>query len=93
MQQQKRFTYLYFYFQINYIRKYSDTMKNTTATITRDGTGTYILLKNGFKTLLKARYKRFSLFFCQFVFKIFHDFFKVLQFLWQKIPKKEKNPG
>ena len=42
-------------FQINYIRKYSDTMKNTAATITRDGTGTYIHLKNGFKTLLKAR--------------------------------------
>ena len=51
----KRFPYLYFYFQINHIRKYSDTMKNTTATITRDGTGTYIHMKNGFKTLLKAR--------------------------------------
>ena len=30
-------------------------MKNTTATITRDGTGTYILLKNGLKNIVKGK--------------------------------------
>ena len=30
-------------------------MKNTAATITRDGTGTYILLKNELKNIVKGK--------------------------------------
>ena len=56
MQQQKKKLPIHICnFKINYIRKYSDTMKNTAATITRDGTGTYILLKNGLKNIVKGK--------------------------------------